>query len=239
MSTSNAVFFRVSTFPARAGGVADGTAGDQHGETGVVVETPPLMGGASATAALWALLVQRVERAIVQALSKGPMAVDDLQRILAERSDVGATAALLAHSATAASVIAVDPLAEAKARAVQAEQELLEAAGGTLTTDGVARLLSVTRQAVEKRRDRRTLLGLQLSSGSYVYPVCQFGTGEVLPGLDQFLAAFPRHTDAWLVLNVLLGSSDALGDQTPLSALRLGKVNDAVEVAEAAFDERD
>lgn len=84
---------------------------------------------------------------------------------------------------------------------------------------------------------RGTLLGLRQSGGAFVYRVCQFHHGDVLPGLDKFLGAFRAGTDPWQQLNVLLGPSDALEGQTPLEALRGGDVASAVEVAESAFDE--
>jgi len=199
------------------------TAGDQAPESPVV--------------ALTELLKGRVERALMQALGRDPLSVADFTRILNEPTDVGTMMALLEHAVTASSVVAVDPLAAAKARWLRAEQVLLDEAEGTLTVDGVAELLGgVKRQAVEKRRNRGTLLGLRTSGGAYVYPVCQFHRGEVLPGLDKFLAAFPADTDPWLKLNALLGPSDALGGKRPLDALREGDTAGAVEVAASAVE---
>jgi len=189
--------------------------------------------------ALVDLLTERVERALMQALGGDPLSVADLKRILREPTDVGAIVALLEHAVTASSIKAVNPLAAAKARWLRAEQLLLDEAGGTLTVESVAELLGgIKRQAVEKRRNRGTLLGLRKSGGAYVYPVCQFHHGEVLPGLEKFLAAFPQDTDPWQKLNVLLGASDALEGKRPLDALRGGHVEDAVEVAASAFEER-
>lgn len=225
MATSDDVIFdvRLTARPAEPG---------ERGTTGRLVRE------ASAHEALWGLLGQRVERALTQALGGQAFSVSDLTRMLAEPSDLGATAALLEHAATAASVVAVDPLAAAKARWLRAEEGLLEAAGGTLAVEDVATLLGgVKRQAIEKRRDRGTLLGLRRSGGAFVYPVCQFHHGDVLPGLDKFLHAFPAGTDPWQKLNVLLGPSDTLDGQTPLEALRGGDVTRAAEVAESAFDE--
>jgi hypothetical protein len=230
MASSDAVVFKLTTLPT--GG---GAAGTSEGE--VSVRSPTLLRDSSAPQALWELLGKRVQRAIAQALGQSPMSVSDLTRILEEPSDVGATAALLARAAMAASVVAVDPLAEAKARAIQAEAELLEAAGGTLTADDVAQLLGITRQAVERRRDRGTVLALRASGGMFVYPVCQFQDGQLLAGIDRFLAAFPEGTSPWSILNVLVGPSDALDGRTPLEALRAGDIDQATEVAEAAFDE--
>ncbi len=83
----------------------------------------------------------------------------------------------------------VDPLLAAKVRGLRAQEALLEVAGGTLTTKDVATLLGgVGWQAVEQRRDGCTLLGLRMSGGAYVYPVCQFARGKVLPGLVRISA---------------------------------------------------
>lgn len=252
MASSDTVIFdvRLTARPARHGEPGEAATGVREtapteryaiaeGDPGQAVEPAPLLRDASPQAALWALLGQRVERALVQALGREALSVSDLQRILEEPSDIGATAALLEYAATAAAVVAVDPLAAAKARWIRAEEELLAAAGGALTAEDVATLLGgVRRQAVEKRRDRGTLIGLRRSGGAFVYPVCQFENGDVLPGLDQFLAAFPPQTDPWQALNVLVGPSEALDGRTPLDALRGRDVAGAVEVAEAAFDER-
>jgi hypothetical protein len=192
---------------------------------------------ASPVIALAELLTGRVERALRQALGGDPLSVADFTRILNEPTDVGTMMALLEHAVTVASVVAVDPLAAAKARWLRAEQVLLDEAEGTLTVEAVAELLGgIKRQAVEKRRNRGTLLGLRTTGGAYVYPVCQFHRGEVLPGLDRFLAAFPADTDPWLKLNVLLGPSDELGGKRPLDALRDGETSGAVAVATSAYE---
>lgn len=65
-------------------------------------------------------------------------------------------------------------------------------------TNGVSVMLAepgaepVSKQAVEQRRKRRTLLALQTSDGRWIYPTWQFRDHDVMPGLSEVLAAFER-----------------------------------------------
>lgn len=63
-----------------------------------------------------------------------------------------------------------DPLAAAWLRGLLARAQLLESEGGPLTVDQVARLLGISRQAVEKRRCGGKLLGLDTGKRGYLYP---------------------------------------------------------------------
>ena len=112
----------------------------------------------------------------------------------------------------------------------RAKSALLVRAGGTLSAAQVGELLGqVSRQAVEKRRERGTLLAVQLR-GEYHYPLCQFEGAEVIEGLPRVLKAFTVQ-NGWTQLSVLLSEQDALDGRTVLQALRAGEVAAAVDVA--------
>ncbi len=49
-----------------------------------------------------------------------------------------------------------DPLAAAKLRGLKRRQEMLKAAGETLTSEQVAEVLNLSRQAVDKRRSSKS-----------------------------------------------------------------------------------
>jgi hypothetical protein len=123
-----------------------------------------------------------------------------------------------------------DPLAAARARGALAKQEVLEVAGGVYRVSEVAELLGITRQAVDGRRTRGTLLAVPQANGEWVYPACQFTDAGVLPGLDWFLKAF-QVPEPWTQLSVLLAQSPRLDERTPLEALRTGDTEAARAVA--------
>lgn len=77
---------------------------------------------------------------------------------------------------------------------------LAAAVGPVYTTKSVMKLLSVTRQQVDDRRSRGTILALRTADGQWVYPAFQFEGHAMRPPvralLDVFRAAKP---DWWTV----------------------------------------
>jgi hypothetical protein len=140
---------------------------------------------------------------------------------LAAPTAEGSLALLLAEQAASEAVRRLDPLAGAVARAAEARTALVEAAGGFLSAEATARLLGITRQAVDKRRAARRLLGIRVA-GDWHYPAAQFSEGETVPGLDAVLAAMAE-AGPWSVLDFLLSPDDSLGGATPLDTLRAGR----------------
>lgn len=94
-------------------------------------------------------------------------------------------------------------------------------------TAGVAVVLGgpgadpVSKQAVEQRRNRRTLLALQTSDGRWIYPTWQFHNHEVLPGLAEVLAVFAEHS-SWSVGTWLTTPSTELDGMTAVQWLEAG-----------------
>lgn len=90
---------------------------------------------------------------------------------------------------------------------------------------GVATILAVpgsrpiSKQAVEQRRSRRTVLALQTSDGKWIYPTWQFVGHKVMPGLGDLLALFQAHSP-WSVGTWLTTPSPELGDRTPIQSLQ-------------------
>jgi hypothetical protein len=158
-----------------------------------------------------------------------------LQDALAAPDDVGGLASILDQVGATLPPPVPDPLRRARMRGVRIKRELLERAGGTLSTGEAAGFLGVTPQAIHGRRTRRTLLGVRAANGDYVYPAFQFGSHGVLPGLADVLAAF-QVDEPWTQLSVLLSPAGRLGGQTPLQALCDGRVTDAIE-AVASYGE--
>lgn len=127
-----------------------------------------------------------------------------------------------------AGIRAHDPLAGARLRGLEAKRKLIEAEGGALSSAQAARLLRITRQAVDKRRKEGKLLAVELGKKGFRYPAWQFG----LSGLEKVLAAL-KDRDSWEQLAFFLNPSAVLEDRTPLEVLQQGK-GDIADVLRAA-----
>ena len=110
--------------------------------------------------------------------------------------------------------------------------------GPFYSTTGFARVLGgVSRQAVEERRRRRTVLALRTADGAWVYPAFQLDDhNRVVQGLADILDRFhPRvGDDAWMVASFLAAPQPALGGVTIVDHLRDG--GDLASVLDLADD---
>ena len=196
------------------------------------------MGGRAADGARQALAQAFLRRSVKMLERVSSSASSEaLKSALSSPTDVGGVASLLSDLAPlGVDLSAVDPFLEAMARGAAIERELLTGGGGGLTSSQVARALSITRQAVDKRRSRRALLAVPNGSGEYVYPACQFTSDGVINGLEEVLRAF-RIRSPWTQLSVLLASAPALGGKTLLEALKSGTLEKAIAIA-ASFGEQ-
>lgn len=122
-----------------------------------------------------------------------------------------------------------DPLVAAKLRGLERRQEILKTAGGALTAEKVAGVLTISRQAVDKRRASNQLLALTQGKRGYSYPSFQFHEGQTLKGLPEVLEKLSA-LDPWMQLNFFTSQNERLGG-TPIDALREGRVDDVVRVA--------
>ncbi len=160
---------------------------------------------------------------------------DDLTTALIEEATAASTDQLVMLEALSSApwvteLAAKDPILEAKLRGLQIRREMLEKSGGTLTSEGVAKVLQVSRQAVDKRRAANQLLALTQGRRGYSYPSFQFEDGKTIVGLDQVLAKLSA-LDPWMQLGFFTTPHERLSGETPLNSLRKGKVEDVVRVA--------
>src|SRR5665811_480883 len=111
------------------------------------------MGGRAADGARQALaqaFLRRSEKMLERVSSSASS--EALKSALSSPTDVGGVASLLSDLAPlGVDLSAVDPFLEAKARGSAIKRDLLSGGGGGLTSSQVARALSITRQAVDKR----------------------------------------------------------------------------------------
>jgi len=124
-----------------------------------------------------------------------------------------------------------DPLAAARLRGVQIKLELLYEDGDPLTSEHVAELLRITRQAVDKRRSKHQLLAITTGRRGYLYPLVQFQDQGVIPGLDRVLQAL-KDFSPWTQLMFLKSGDIRLAGKTPLECLKAGEVDQVVWAAQ-------
>lgn len=124
-----------------------------------------------------------------------------------------------------------DPLLPARLAGLRAREQLLAAGGGVYTAAQLADLLGVTRQTIDHRRQRAKLLAVRLGRRGNVYPAWQIDdAGNVLDGLDVVLGEL-RGFDPWTQVAFMLNPNTWLDDETPLAALRRGRVEQVREAA--------
>lgn len=125
-----------------------------------------------------------------------------------------------------------DPLAAARLRGLEARSRLLEAEGGTISVDDVARILGISRQAVDKRRRTGKLIGLDTGRRGYLYPSWQFGRDGLLDGLEKVLDSLLVQ-DPWTRVAFFVSGSKYLGGESPLAELKRGHLEEVLRAAEA------
>lgn len=110
---------------------------------------------------------------------------------------------------------------ERLARAAQFKRDLIQRAGGALTTDGARELLGYkSAQAVHKAVAARRLLAVD-DNGAKLYPAFQFDGGSIAPGIAAVLAATPT-TTPWALLQFLVDGDEGMGDDRPMDLVKGG-----------------
>lgn len=119
-------------------------------------------------------------------------------------------------------------LAAAMVRGVRARETLKNEEGGAVSADEARGFLgNISKTAVLDRFKKGQLLGWRESRQNAVrFPVWQFTTDGVLPGLEEVLAilrASPA-VDAWGAVLFFLNTRASLHNERPLDVLRRGDV---------------
>ncbi len=153
-----------------------------------------------------------------------------LGRVLGATSDYAVLLRLLDQPEVLASLTERDPLAPARLRGLQVRERLLETDGGTLTAEESSHILGVSRQAIDNRRKRGSLLAVQLGRRGYRYPAWQFTADGVLSGLKETLVEL-ADLSSWIQLAFLLNANAWLDGRRPLDVLRAGEVSAVVNAA--------
>ena len=160
---------------------------------------------------------------------------NDLPATLIDEAMAAPTDYLVAVEALSAApeitqLIADDPFIAAKFRGLKRKRQMLEAAGGALTSEQVAKVLGISRQAVDKRRASKQLLALTQGRRGYSYPSFQFEDGRTIAGLEDVLGQL-GDLDPWMQMVFFTTRNERLGEQTPLEKLKKGLVDEVKAVA--------
>jgi hypothetical protein len=123
-----------------------------------------------------------------------------------------------------------DPFARARLRGAVAMRELLGGDDGALTVGDVAKLLDISRQAIDKRRKAGQLLGVEVAKRGVLYPAWQFIETGTVAGLAEVLALLQEH-DSWAQARFFVTENDRLGGKRPLDLLRRGKSERVLDAA--------
>ncbi len=165
----------------------------------------------------------------------------DLPSTLIDEATAAPTDYLVAVEALSSSpettqLIAEDPLIAAKFRGLKRKQQMLEAAGGALTSEQVSEVLGISRQAVDKRRGSNQLLGLTQGRRGYSYPSFQFEDGKTITGLEEVLGEL-KDLDPWMQMVFFTSPNERLEGKTPREQLRKELVNE-VKAAARGYGEQ-
>jgi hypothetical protein len=166
---------------------------------------------------------------------------NDLPATLIDEATAAPTDYLVAVEALSsapetAELVADDPFVAAKFRGLKRKQQMLEVAGGAMTSEQVAEVLGISRQAVDKRRAANQLLALTQGRRGYSYPSFQFEDGKTISGLEEVLAEL-KDLDPWMQMVFFTSPHERLGGGTPLEQLRKGSVNE-VKAAASGYGEQ-
>jgi hypothetical protein len=109
------------------------------------------------------------------------------------------------------------------------EEDLLKS-GGCFDLEQAQLLLgNISRQAVDQRVQKGSLIAVTGDGNKRVYPVFQFHNGKLLPGLAEVLAVLPK-THEWALVNFFV-NPDAFDDRSPVEALRQNDIEAALAAA--------
>jgi hypothetical protein len=186
---------------------------------------PIRTGGTAVTA-----LIARFGRALSRAAT---IAGDDLiYKALERPTDIGAVVEFLRSTAPLLSAEQdIDPQLKGSIASLEAEDALIQRAGGLKDAKWVGEYLSISPKSVAAKARRNELLAISRGDRN-LYPAFQFRNGQVVPGVRELLGILPL-TNGWSRLSFLLSSDPALDDRSPVEAFAVAP-DAALEVARSA-----
>ena len=159
----------------------------------------------------------------------GSKAVGSLQTTTNEVGYLMAAARLAIEALGISADVVEKQLHDARLRGLERMTELRKAAEPVLETGAVCDLLSLSRETIRKKVDRRQLLALP-KGGDRVFPAFQFQDGDVLPGFAEVLNALANDSP-FVALSFLLSKNPDFGGKTACDLLQAGEVDPVIAEA--------
>jgi hypothetical protein len=161
-------------------------------------------------------LLRRVEGSLRASLRR--MTPSELMRAV-EASSPAATVAQIISATPDVGIPDASAWTRALARGAARKQEMIQRAGGVLSSGEVAELLGITVSAVNQRKNRhRSILAVPLSGGEWGFPARQFVDGAVRTGVAEVVRA-AGEINPWVLLSILLDDAGNAGGPTLLDRL--------------------
>lgn len=161
---------------------------------------------------------------------EGDLSSDLIDEATAAPTDYLVALEALSSAVESSQLIADDPFIAAKFRGLKRKKQMLETAGGTLTSEQVAEILGISRQAVDKRRSSNQLLALTQGKRGYSYPSFQFDEGKTISGLEEVLGEL-KSLDPWMQMVFFTNPHERLNGKTPMESLQKGSIEQVKSIA--------
>jgi hypothetical protein len=169
-------------------------------------------------------LFDRATKLIQRSLKQ--MSTEQIERAIAAPTPA-ATVVEVLNAAPEVGLARETATTRALARGAAAKQEMIQAAGGCLSSGEVATLLGKSVSAVNQRRARNQILAVPLSGGEWGFPAAQFASEDLRGGVAEVVSS-ARAMNPWVLLSVLL-------DRVPGTGARIIDSLDRAEVREDAL----
>ena len=161
-------------------------------------------------------LLRRVEGSLRASLRR--MTSSELMRAV-EAPSPAATVARIISATPDVGMPDESAWTRALARGAARKQEMIQRAGGVLTSSEVAELLGITVSAVNQRKNRhRSILAVPLSGGEWGFPARQFVDGAIRDGVAEAVRE-AADLNPWVLLSILLDDVSEEGGPTLLDRL--------------------
>jgi hypothetical protein len=178
---------------------------------------------------LVSVALARLIRAILAAASRMEKGLID---VVSAPSDLQAILLFLEEPTVIEELSKIDPLAQSRLRGILKKAELYQAEGGCVSAEEAAKLIGVSRQAIDKARKRGDVLALPKGQDGWTYPIWQFEGGHYLSGLTLVTQTL-KVDGPFVQASFLLGKHARLEGQSPLSCLKKGRLEEVREAVEA------
>lgn len=118
-------------------------------------------------------------------------------------------------------------------------QILIETAGGSVSPQWASEFFGISEDAVREQARKGALIAWNTASGDLILPRFQFdGNARLLPGLSKLLAKTQLWAPEELIRFLLVRHEPASSDDTPLTLIRRGEINQVLELAQVNLQQR-